>query len=69
MEAEEVSITNNDTVFLIRSLTDGFFFLENAIEYVFNIQALSPEVFNKREYALKNYFSKIKNTEKSYIND
>ncbi len=69
LEDTEFGFEYNDIVFLIRSLTDGFSFEENALEYVFNIQALSPAVFNKREYALKNYFSKLKNTEKAYLND
>jgi len=69
LEDTELALMYNDLIFLIRSLTDGFFFEGNTLEYVFNIQALSPAVFNKREYALKKYFSKLKNTEKVYLND
>ena len=56
-------------VFLIESLTDGFSFSENSFEYVFNIQALSPEVYGQREYALKNYFKRVKSTDKIDVND
>jgi len=59
----------NEDVFLIHSLTDGFSFADHCFEYAFNIQALSPEVFDKREYALNNYFRKAKTVMKTNVND
>ena len=68
MNSENHNIVKKE-VFLIHSLADGFSFAENCFEYVFNIQALSPEVFDKREYALNNYFKKGRIAPKSILND
>jgi len=56
-------------IFLIQSLVDRFSFGSNSYKYAFDVGALSPDVFKRREYALQKYFKSRKIIKATSLND